>query len=131
VSILEPPTITPGQISIFDPPRHDSPRAGASHHGDPSTSRDAARANFPRAGSQRHVVLLAVVDSGARGLTAEECAEATGMRSGASGNSAAKRLSELRKAGYVRPTGTTRKTANGCDSVVCVATPKALEELSR
>jgi hypothetical protein len=121
--------LTPGQISIFDPPRHDADRAGASHRDDPSTSRDAARANFPRSGSQRHRVLQAVADAGQRGLTAEEAAHATGMRSGVSGNSAAKRLSELKQAGYVESVGLTRKTANGCEAQVFAATAKALREL--
>lgn len=127
-SLIDP---IPGQISLLDPPRHDADRAGASHRGDPATSRDAARANFPRSGSQRHRVLVAVAAAGERGLTAEEAAHATGMRSGVSGNSAAKRLSELKQAGYATPTGDTRKTANGCEAHVFVATSKALRELEQ
>lgn len=119
----------PGQISIFDPPRHDSLRAGASHRNDPVTSRDAARANFPRSGSQRHRVLVALAAAGARGLTAEEAARATGMRSCASGNSAAKRLSELKQAGYAAPAETTRCTENGCQAQVFIATARARREL--
>lgn len=122
--------LTPGQTSLFDPPRHDADRAGASHRTDPHTSRDAARANFPRSGSQRHRVLLAVVAAGGRGLTAEEAAHATGMRSGVSGNSAAKRLSELKQHGYVAATGATRPTQNQCQAHVFVATAKAVKELS-
>ena len=46
-------------------------------------------------------------------------------RSGVSGNSAAKRLSELKHHSYVEATGDTRSTANGCKAQVFVATDKA------
>lgn len=114
-------TVEPrGQLAIFEArPDPGANRVGASHSGDPDTSRQAARANAPRSGSQRRRVLDAVAAAGARGVTAEEVAAATGMRSGASGNSAAKRLSELKADGWVAAVpGLHRRTAQGSKAQV-------------
>jgi predicted ArsR family transcriptional regulator len=80
------------------------------HQGDPDTSRLAALDNDPRAGTQREAVLRAIARSPG---TAEDVATRLGWASGASGNSAAKRLSELKARGLVEPTGDRYRTSMG------------------
>jgi hypothetical protein len=74
---------------------------------DPNTSKAAALANKPRAGSQRARLLQVVIDKGAIGATAEEAAKATGIRL----NSASTRMSELVRGGHIREGGTRRTEA--------------------
>lgn len=101
---------------------------GASHHGDPVTSRTAAERNSLRSGTQRTKVMHAIASHPA-GLTAEEVTRTLGMREATSGSSAAKRLSELRACGYVIATGMTRPTVNGAQANVWIATPDGIRAL--
>lgn len=103
----------------------DGNRLGHWHGGDPLTSREAARKNYPRSGSQRRRVFDAVVAAGERGATAAELAIATGMKGAASGSSAAKRLSELKQDGWVAATDRTRPTEQGGEAIVYVPAREA------
>lgn len=102
---------------------------GASHRGDPVTSRAAAHRNSLRSGTQRTNVMRAIASHPA-GLTAEQVTRALGMREATSGSSAAKRLSELRACGYVVATGETRPTVNGAQANVWAATPAGITALN-
>lgn len=103
----------------------ESPKARST---DPPTSKAAAVHNRPRASSQRGRLLEAIVfhsnpAPGPRaryGLTAEEAAEATGIRL----NSASTRMSELLRGGWIAEHGT-RETEAGEQATVYVATAKA------
>ena len=117
-----------GAQLTFDSPLDN--KRGLSHRGDPETSRAAAVANEPRTGSQKRRVLIAFVASGERGLIAEELAAVTGMPSGASGNSAAKRLSDLKRDGWIVATDRRRLTSNNVYAVVHVATAEAKRALA-
>lgn len=95
---------------------------------DPPTSKAAAVHNRPRAGSQRARLLEAIVFHSnpapsprtRYGLTAEEAAEATGIRL----NSASTRMSELLRGGWISEHGE-RRTEAGENATVYVATAKA------
>ena len=103
----------------------ESPKARST---DPSTSKEAAVHNRPRAGSQRARLLEAIVfhstpGPGPRprnGLTAEEAAKQTGIRL----NSASTRMSELLRGGWIEESGQ-RRTEAGENATVYVATAKA------
>lgn len=74
--------------------------APASHHGDPNTSRRAAKDAWPRANTQRRIVLGLLHASGARGLTGDELNEKLGGV-GASYQNGQRRLSDLKRGGWV------------------------------
>jgi hypothetical protein len=99
-------------------------RIGASHAGDPETSSDAARFNFPRSGNQRRHVLEALA-ARTNGATFEQLIADTGIRS------AAKRLTELKAGGWAFATGSTRPTSQGGSAEVYLASKRALQELER
>lgn len=101
---------------------------GGSRRDGPDTSRRAALDNYPQSGSQRWKVLMALVESEDQGATYAELAEMTGLGGGASG-SAGKRVSELRRDGWIEPTGRTRLTPLGSESQVMVVTDAGLREL--
>jgi hypothetical protein len=110
-----------------------APAEGASHTGDPATSRKAARDTAPRTGSDRFRALERILVAGPRGCTADELLEADeadGRKP--AGNGPARRVSELKAAGAIEPayptfdsrSPLTRKTRNGSDATVYVATVK-------
>jgi hypothetical protein len=99
-------------------------RIGASHSGDPETSSDAARLNFPRSGNQRRRVLEALA-ARSNGATFEELIADTGIRS------AAKRLTELKQGGWAFATDAKRPTSQGAPAEVYLASQRAISELER
>lgn len=88
-----------------------------------ATSRKAALDNYPRSGSQRHRILLALRN---RGMTREEIEFALQL----SGNAVRPRVDELMKGGWVEATDRTRKTTLGSDAEVLVATTKGLDAMA-
>ena len=76
---------------------------------EPTTSRDAARAVSSSALLLRERVFAAVRDAGARGMTADEAAEAVVE----SVLAVRPRVSELAKVGRVIPTGERRRNSSG------------------
>jgi hypothetical protein len=79
---------------------------GRWHRGDAQTSVQAALRNYPRSGSQKAKVLEALRRYPG-GLTYEELQDITGIRS------AQQRLSDLKRDGFVRPSGERRLTRRG------------------
>lgn len=115
--------------SLFDAPVIDPtpPRSGV-RRTDPETSHQAARANRPQRNSQRQRLLGAFANNAAvhgDGLTDEEAGDLVGLDHVA----ATRRLSELRQCGWIAPTGTTRPTRSGCESMVCLLTDAGREVL--
>lgn len=106
-----------------DHDRHDVPKLGRFARGS-ATSRKAALDNYPRSGKQRHTVLMALVDAGERGLTSDEIAGMHRMNL----YSVKPRLIELREGGWATQNGKQRKSEQGSDVDVYVATDKAHTE---
>ena len=98
-----------------DPPHIEPPTTPA------ETRREAREAILPVAGTLRALVLAAIIAAGARGATTEELEAVTGLP----GNTVRPRLDELRKAGLVQASGTTRTTRSGRRAVVWVAATRA------
>jgi hypothetical protein len=95
--------------------RLDGPKARST---DPSTSKEAALRNKPRAGTQRAKLLGAIVAAGPRGMTAEEASRDTGIRL----NSASTRMSELIRGGWITESaGGQRRTSGGEKAIVYIA----------
>jgi hypothetical protein len=102
-------------------------RLGPSHHNAPETSAQAAEANFPRSGTQRAKVLLAIhdamrVDYWLAGLTLDEIANWTGLV----GNSVRPRRRELEQDGLVEDSGFERSSNMGHPAVVWTLTEEGL-----
>lgn len=93
---------------------------GAARSSDPSTSKEAAKAVYPRSGSLRHTVLLWIAHNGDHGATAHELEQATGIEY----RSLTPRIGELKKAGFIRTTGHTRIGGRGAAMDVNVLTDK-------
>ena len=83
---------------------------------DPPTSRRAALAAAPRAGSQRERILDAIISAPA-GLNYDEASEATSIV----GVSVSTRISELARGGFIERNGT-RETRAGGQADVWIAT---------
>jgi hypothetical protein len=104
---------------------------GASHRGDPATSRQAARDTAPRTGTARRRALGYIVGAREHGRTADELLllEHVGGHNPA-GNGPARRVSELKAAGAIEPIldldgqPRTRKTRSGSQAIIYVATAK-------
>ena len=94
---------------------------------DGATSEAGSKAMTVRAGSQR-AILLAVYDSNVY-LTDEEAGNASGL-SMLPKCCYWKRCSELRQAGYIRPTGKTRTSSAGVEQQVCEITDEGSRVLS-
>jgi hypothetical protein len=106
------------RLSLFDTPSAAvqvlEPTVGPSHAIDPPTSRQAARSNAVRSGTQRHAVLAAFAVA-VDGLTDYEASIAAHLvRPHVAGN----RRKELEDAGYVERTARTRPTDTGCEALV-------------
>lgn len=98
------------------------PAEGPSPRGK-ATSKKAALDNWPRSGSQRERILSAVVWAKAYGATREEIAGVTQL----SGDTVRPRVLELIQGGWLFETEHTRPTRKGNDSVVLLASQKAVE----
>jgi hypothetical protein len=94
-------------------------------HGNKPTSRDAAYFNAPRRGTQRERVIAALLACQYTGATRDELAEMLDMRP----NVLTPRVWELVKGGFAEETSRTRKTRDGAQAVVLVATPKARDQI--
>lgn len=94
-------------------------------HNNTVTSRAAAYANLPRRDSQRYVVLECIVDGGHHGYTRDELADV--LRS--TNQTITPRVWELVKGGFVEETARTRRTRQGQQAKVLVATPKARDQV--
>jgi hypothetical protein len=85
---------------------------------DPSTSREAALGNYPKSGSQRHEILLALFKAGSHGLTFDEAREQLDIYS------TDRRLDELVKGGWAERTERTRATSRGAEAIVYTISAK-------
>lgn len=91
------------------------------------TSRQAALANYPRTGKQRHRVAMAVLRAGNHGRTRDELAEELGL----SANSVRPRVVELLEGAWIEDSGGTRRTSSGQDAEVLRASEALLAEAQR
>lgn len=91
---------------------------------DPTSARRAAFAAFPRAGAQRHRILLAIYES-TLGLTYDGAAQTTGI----AGVSVSTRISELAAGDWIEPDGERETSLHGM-ATVWVATDKARKALA-
>jgi hypothetical protein len=87
------------------------------------TSRHAAQDVFPRTGTQRATILLAVFRKGQFGMTFDEVRAEEGIYS------ADRRMSELADNGWLERTERERRTRHGSMATVMVTTQKAIEWL--
>lgn len=101
----------------------DENKIGGFRKGGPSTSKAAAIQIYPRTGSQRYRILMAIRQAGDHGLTAHETAEATGILY----RSVTPRIGELKNGGWVRANGKTRRSDMNMQVEVLVLTPKAIQ----
>lgn len=110
------------QASLFDtdtgPGAFGQPREPTLPHNGKATSREAAVAAEPRAGTWRAKVLEFVRSKGERGATRDEAIAALGMNP----STLRPRWLELSEAGLIRDSGRTRKNANGLKVEVYEAT---------
>lgn len=108
----------------------DEPRTIPARSTDPGTSHAATEEIKVRAGSQRHYLLQSFEAFATHGLTDEQAMASSYGR--VSPNSEySKRCSELREAGFIEPTGETRKGASGMDRIVSRITDKGQEWVRR
>jgi hypothetical protein len=112
------------QQSLFgEPEAPDAPRVGAYGprsslpYSNGSTSKAAAEAKLPTAGSDRRAALEALRHAGPNGLTREEIAE----RAGITADSCRPRCLELIAGGLVVETTRTRQTLAGRKALVLIA----------
>lgn len=87
---------------------------------DSETSRKAALDNYPRSGSQRHRVLLALASAENKGMTRDELAQKLSLPD----SSVDGRCWELIRGEWAVKTGETRKTQHGSDADVLTLTQK-------
>ena len=88
----------------------------------PDTSREAAERIAPVASALAAQVMLFIADQGEQGATDQEVQQALGL----SGDTERPRLWELKHCGFVRDSGTRRRSPSGRPVRVYVATEKAL-----
>lgn len=96
---------------------------GAFRRTDPSTSKRAAGEQFPRSGSQRYRVLMAIINAGWQGATATQIEEKTGIPF----RSLTPRIGELKRGGWVKAAGFTRTGSMGAQQEAVIVTQKALD----
>lgn len=109
----------PDQLGISDIPQHNVRST------DPETSQLAAWRSAPRWASQRGRILQAFVASHPRPLIAEQAAQ----RSGVPYQRASTRTTELRRGGWLVPTGETALTSAGHEAQLLTLTGRARDEL--
>lgn len=90
---------------------------------DPATSAEGARHIRPKAGSQAMRLLVVYAAAPIYGLTDEQAATAAEIHHGW------KRCADLRRLGFIEPTGETRPTVAGVQAMVCRITAAGLEAL--
>ena len=90
---------------------------------DPQGSANGAKHIRPRAGSQAMRILAVYLAHTVYGLTDEEAAQLAVVHHGW------KRCADLRRLGFIEPTGDTRPTVAGVQAMVCRITPAGLEAL--
>jgi hypothetical protein len=100
---------------------------GATHRGDPATSRAAAAKVSLRAGALKHRILAALAAAGDEGLNDYELWKRCDPRGRT--HSAANRRKTLGELGLLRRTGRTHPTDGG-EGVVSVITPAGLDVLA-
>ena len=102
-------TLTAEMIAYLDPKGGIKPPSG---YGESATP--LSESAGPPARPNREVVFDAISGAGRHGMTPDECAEATGLPI----LSVRPRITELRKAGQVAPTGHRRKNKGGRTAIV-------------
>lgn len=90
---------------------------------DPEGSVNGAKHIKPRQGSQAMRILGVYVANSIYGLTDEEAAQLAAVHHGW------KRCADLRRLGFIEPTGVTRPTVAGVQAMVCRITAAGLEAL--
>lgn len=103
-------------LTLLDTPAEVMAQADA-----PSTSTVAAVAASPRTGSQKARLLQQYLVAGDDGLTDEEAAKAAGLYE-IEGCCWWKRCSDLRRDGFITPTGEVRQGVTGHMREVCAVT---------
>ncbi len=117
------PTIAQTPVPERTSPFADAPdenRLGG-FRGDGDTSLRAAIENYPRSGTQRNQILLAVMRKGQHGMTFDEVRQEEGIYS------ADRRMSELVDGGWLERTERERRTQHGSMANVMIASQKAIE----
>jgi hypothetical protein len=108
--------------TLFDPPVG---RTVPTRYSDPDTSHEAERLIRVTANNQRGK-LLAAYRWAPQGFTDDEAQTTAGV---SPASCYWKRCSELRDAGFIVPTGITRKGRAGVQRIVCALTPLGLKML--
>ena len=93
---------------------------GPFHRDDPPTAIAAAVDNYPRSGSQRARIFVALLEAGERGLTGFEASRIVRIPRP---HTATTRIEELERMGRARRTDRTRPTDTGSQAIVWVAVP--------
>ena len=120
--VYEQPSL---EAATHAPDAIDANAVGGARTTDPNTSKEAATQVFPRSGTQRYEIFMAILRAGERGLTAHEaCAEAcVEYRSGTP------RIGELKNGGWVVSLAhVTRLSPMQANAEVLVATDKGVRE---
>lgn len=91
---------------------------------DPTTSQQGAAHIRPKTGSQMNMLLAAYRKHPIYGLTDEEASTLAGLNNGGW-----KRCSDLRRLGFIEPTGETRPALSGVQQRVCRITGEGIEAL--
>lgn len=98
-------------------------RLGKFRAGQSDTARKAAIQNYPRSGTQRHMVLMAIVLAGEEGRTSDEISRDYEIRL----YTVKPRIVELREGGWIEMNGKMRPSETGAGVDVHVATEKGRE----
>lgn len=100
---------------------------------DPQTSKDAGALVAPRRGSQAHRLLMTFNEHRVAGLTDEQAAARTTLKTGQTMIEARvcwwKRCSDLRALGFIEATGERRQGSLGADQMVSRITVEGFEAL--
>jgi hypothetical protein len=120
---LDATGIAPGQEFVIGHPEVLDPRASelGPFARRSRASRNASLENYPRAGSQRERVLLAIARAGQRGYTRDELAERLELPD----STVDARVSELKRGGFLRDTDLARATRAGGRAQVLAITRKS------
>jgi hypothetical protein len=99
-------------------------------------SKSAAKFNYPRSGSQRHRILIAIYKSGERGMTRDEVwakMQKDGGKKKMAEGAIDARVWELgpKNMGYIAPNGHYRDTPSGSQAEVLVLTEKGLAAIRK
>lgn len=103
--------------AYFAAARVDRDEAGKARRSDPPTAKRAAEQVRVRSGTQRGRVFDAIVWAGETGMTSEEVSVKTGIPY----RSVTPRVGELKRGGWIKASGRTRKSSMNVDTEVLVA----------